>query len=92
MRSRRGGAHRPGEVADGQVNDDRRPGPAASPARPAWRRPAVLLAIVLDVTVTVGALVLVANGTSPVVLALAAILAIAPWAAIMDDSQRPRRR
>ena len=55
------------------------------------RRPAVLLAIVLDVVVVVGALALLANGASFVVLALAAILAIAPWAAIIDDAEKPRR-
>jgi hypothetical protein len=56
------------------------------------RRPAVLLAIALDVIVVIGALVLLANGGSLVVLALAAILAIAPWAAIIDDAEKPRRR
>jgi membrane protein implicated in regulation of membrane protease activity len=56
------------------------------------RRPAVLLAIALDVAVAIGALVLLANGGSFVILALAAILAIAPWAAIIDDAEKPRRK
>ena len=56
------------------------------------RRPAVLLAIALDVVVVIGALVLLANGGSFVILALAAILAIAPWAAIIDDAEKPRRK
>ena len=56
------------------------------------RRPAVLLAIALDVVVVIGAVVLLLNGGSLVVLALAAILAIAPWAAIIDDAERPRRK
>ena len=56
------------------------------------RRPAVLLAIALDVIVAIGAIVLVVNGGSLVILALAAILAIAPWAAIIDDAEKPRRR
>jgi hypothetical protein len=42
--------------------------------------------------VVIGALALLANGGSLVVLALAAILAIAPWAAIIDDAEKPRRR
>jgi hypothetical protein len=56
------------------------------------RRPAVLLAIALDVAVAIGALLLLANGGSLVILALAAILAIAPWAAIIDDAEKPRRK
>jgi len=56
------------------------------------RRPAVLLAIALDVAVVIGALVLLANGGSLVILAIAAILVIAPWAAIIDDAEKPRRR
>ena len=56
------------------------------------RRPAVLLAIVLDVVVAIGAIVLLMNGGSLVILAIAAILAIAPWAAIIDDAERPRRK
>jgi len=56
------------------------------------RRPAVLLAIALDVAVVIVALVLLANGGSLVVLAIAAFLVIAPWAAIIDDAEKPRRR
>ena len=62
------------------------------PPRTSWRRPAVLLALVLDAVVIVGALVLLANGASLVVAAIAAILAIAPWAAIIDDAERPKRQ
>jgi len=47
---------------------------------------------VLDAVVIVGALVLLANGASLVVAAIAAILAIAPWAAIIDDAERPKRQ
>ena len=56
------------------------------------RRPAVLLAIALDVVVAIGAIVLLMNGGSLVILAIAAILAIAPWAAIIDDAEKPRRK
>jgi hypothetical protein len=56
-----------------------------------WRRPAVILAIALDVAVVIGAIVALLNGYSPIVLAFAAILAMAPWAAIIDDSERPKR-
>jgi len=56
------------------------------------RRPAVLLAIALDVAVVIVALVLLVNGGSLVILAIAAILVIAPWAAIIDDAEKPRRR
>ena len=57
-----------------------------------WRRPAILLAIALDVVVLIAALLAVLNGFSPIVIAFAAILMIAPWAAIIDDAERPRRR
>ena len=55
-------------------------------------RPAVLLAIVLDIVVVVAALVAVANGFSPIVLAFAAILAMAPWASIIDQRDGPGPR
>ena len=55
------------------------------------RRPAVILAIVLDVAVVIGAILALLNGFSPIVIAFAAILAIAPWAAIIDDAERPKR-
>lgn len=67
-------------------------GGASTPSRAGWRRPAVLLAIALDAVVVIVALVLLANGGSPVMLALAAILGFAPWAAIIDHAERPRRR
>jgi hypothetical protein len=54
-------------------------------------RPAVVLAIVLDIVVVAAALVAVANGFSPIVLAFAAILAMAPWASIIDQGDGPRR-
>ena len=60
--------------------------------RPTWRRPAVLLAIALDVVVVAGALVALANGFSPIVLAFAAILAMAPWASIIDQREGPGPR
>jgi hypothetical protein len=65
--------------------------PPVSP-RASWRRPAVLLALVLDAAVVIGTVWALANGFGPIVVALAAILAIAPWAAIIDDSERLRRR
>ena len=64
--------------------DDRRPGRRL--------RPAVVLAIVLDIVVVAAALVAVANGFSPIVLAFAAILAMAPWASIIDQRDGPDRR
>ena len=66
--------------------------PAAMPNARRWQRPAVLLAIALDAIVVVGAMVALANGFSPIVLAFAVILAIAPWASIIDDQERPHRR
>jgi hypothetical protein len=60
--------------------------------RTTWRRPAVMLAIILDVAVFVIAGVAIANGVSPIVLAFAAILAMAPWASIIDQREGPRRR
>jgi uncharacterized membrane protein len=54
-------------------------------------RPAVVLAIVLDIIVIVVALVALANGFSPIVLAFAAILAMAPWASIIDQGEGPRK-
>jgi hypothetical protein len=62
------------------------------PAHPWWRRPALLLAIALDVAIALVAAVVLANGGSLVVLAIAAILGFAPWAAIIDDAERPRRK
>ena len=55
-------------------------------------RPAVVLAIVLDLVVVAAALVAVANGFSPIVLAFAAILAMAPWASIIDQRDGPGPR
>ena len=59
--------------------------------RQTWRRPAVILALALDIVVAIAAIVALLNGFSPLVLAFAAILAMAPWAAIIDDSERPKR-
>ena len=56
-----------------------------------WRRPAVILAVALDIAVVVVAVLAVLNGFSPIVLAFAAILAMAPWAAIIDDAEKPKR-
>ncbi len=60
--------------------------------RPAWRRPAVLLAITLDVVVLALAILAIVNGFSPIVLAFAAILGMAPWASIIDQREGPRKR
>ena len=66
-------------------------GGAGSDHRAVLRRPAVILAIALDIAVVIGAILALLNGFSPIVLAFAAILAMAPWAAIIDDSERPKR-
>jgi hypothetical protein len=70
------------------------PGPERPPARPtpAWRRPAVLLAVALDAAVVIATVWALLNGFEPIVVAFAAILGIAPWAAIIDETERPRRR
>jgi hypothetical protein len=47
---------------------------------------------VLDAVVVIGTVWALANGFEPIVIAFAAILVIAPWAAIIDDAERPRRR
>jgi hypothetical protein len=64
---------------------------AGGPRPPTWRRPAVLLAIGLDILVFLVALIAIANGFSPIVLAFAAILAMAPWASIIDQREGPRK-
>jgi hypothetical protein len=66
------------------MTDERRPGRRL--------RPAVVLAIVLDIVVVAAALLAVANGFSPIVLAFAAILAMAPWASIIDQRDGPGPR
>jgi hypothetical protein len=66
-----------------------------SERRPAGRRPgrpALALAIGLDAFVAVAVVVALANGAPPFVVAVAVILGIAPWAAIIDEQERPRRR
>jgi len=66
-----------------------------SERRPAGRRPgraALALAIGLDAFVAVAAVAALASGAPPFVLAVAVILGIAPWAAIIDEQERPRRR
>lgn len=69
------------------------PGDGRTPSpRPAWRRPAVLLAIALDAAVVIATAWALVNGFQPIVVAFAAILAIAPWAAMIDEWERPRRR
>ena len=89
-RGRRGPPHRGvrrgggGPVRARVMTDDRRPGRRL--------RPAVVLAIVLDIVVVAAALVAVANGFSPIVLAFAAILAMAPWASIIDQRDGPGPR
>ena len=61
------------------------------PGKPSRRRPAVLLAVALDAAVAIVTAWALVNGFQPIVIAFAAILAIAPWAAIIDDAERPRR-
>ena len=60
--------------------------------RTTWRRPAVVLAILLDVVVIALALLALESGFSPIVLAFAAILALAPWASIIDQREGPGPR
>jgi hypothetical protein len=63
--------------------------------RPAGRRPrraAFALAVGLDAFVAIAAVVALANGAPAFVIAVAVILGIAPWAAIIDEQERPRRR
>jgi len=60
---------------------------------PSRRRPALVFAAVLSgaaIVAAIGAVVLL--GASPIILVLGAILAIAPWASIIDDQERPRRQ
>lgn len=73
------------------MSDATGPGPATPPPRRPWRRPAVILAVALDLAIAVAAIVLLVNGGSLVILAIAVILGFAPWAAIIDDAERPRR-
>ena len=61
------------------------------PPKPSRRRPAVLLAVALDAAVVIATALALLNGFQPIVIAFAAILVIAPWAAIIDDAERPRR-
>jgi hypothetical protein len=62
------------------------------PPRPWYRRPPILLAVGLDVLVAMGAAGALALGAPMFVLVVAVILGIAPWAAIIDEQERPRRR
>lgn len=55
-------------------------------------RAAVALAVALDVVVVVACVVALANGAPGFVVAVALILGLAPWAAIIDEQERPRRR
>ena len=60
--------------------------------RATWWRPAVVLAILLDVVVIALALLALESSFSPIVLAFAAILALAPWASIIDQREGPGPR
>jgi zinc transporter ZupT len=56
------------------------------------RGPALILASLLSGAAVAGSIAaVVVFGASPIVLVLGAILAIAPWASIIDDQERPRR-
>jgi hypothetical protein len=69
------------------------PGPSSPPPpRPWYRRPPIVLAVALDGLVAVGAAGALAIGAPPFVIVVAVILGIAPWAAIIDEQERPRRR
>ena len=51
-----------------------------------------MLAVGLDLVAVVAAVVALANGAPGFVIAVAVILGLAPWAAIIDEQERPRRR
>ena len=55
------------------------------------RQRTIALAVALDVVAVAGAIGLLVGGASPLVLLFGAILAAAPWAAVIDDSDRARR-
>jgi hypothetical protein len=62
--------------------------------RPEGRRPrraAFALAIGLDAFVVVACIVALVNGAPGFIVAIALILGLAPWAAIIDEQERPRR-
>lgn len=69
------------------------PGRGGPPTgRSFWRRPAMVLALALDLAIAIATAWALANGFQPIVVAFAAILGMAPWAAIIDEAERPRRR
>lgn len=51
----------------------------------------MLLALALDAAVVIATAWALGHGFQPIVIAFAAILLIAPWAAIIDDAERPRQ-
>ena len=46
----------------------------------------------LDAFVALGAVIALANGAPGFVILVAVILGLAPWAAIIDEQERPRRK
>lgn len=54
------------------------------------RSRAVALAVILDVVAVVGGIALTIATGQPIVLAFALILAVAPWASVIDDAERRR--
>jgi hypothetical protein len=66
------------------------PSTPSSPDAGARRRRALALAVVLDVVAVVGAIVLTVATGQPIFLAFGLILAVAPWAAVIDDAERRR--
>ena len=54
------------------------------------RRRVVILAVVLDIVALVAAVWLLIATGNPIVLAFGVILALAPWAAVIDDEDRAR--
>jgi hypothetical protein len=54
------------------------------------RSRAVALAVILDVVAVVGGIALTIATGQPIFLAFALILAVAPWASVIDDAERRR--
>jgi hypothetical protein len=54
------------------------------------RSRAIALAVVLDVVAVVVAIALTLTTGQPIFLAFGLILAVAPWASVIDDAERRR--
>jgi len=54
------------------------------------RSRAIALAVLLDVVAAVGAIAITVATGQPIFLAFGLILAVAPWASVIDDADRRR--